>query len=459
MEDRVKAGAVQNVRKKKYANVLYWTVFYTYTFLVASKWFVFEDGILSFTFSTTALYQHIALLGSIIVGFFFLKRHRLPTVKKILSVVASLLILFGAIFGVLRTNLVYLIVLSVLLGQLADCSLLTYIYEMNNAERLYGIVFCHLLAAGAGIFMAYFNRTTSAFWYLMFALSVVAVVTCFCETKDVEWEIAVVESFPKKLYMPLILACIGGIVAVCSVLLTMSKIAVHSPEARFFYYGGAALGSVVYFLVYRYSPKPATVTLLTGFGTATVSILAFVVSGEGAWGYVATALGGGTFSICMMNLYYILCNIIKKYKTSNMLKVAPIVSNFAGIVIVTASTMGFFYFSDVALKIFLAVCLIGDVVVLATAIVWERAISTTSQQEEYVRYDTTVTKAQAYESVGLTDKEIQVAELLLEGLSLREIAEKLFISENTAKTHRTAVYKKMQVGSKEELIKKMQYMV
>jgi len=44
-------------------------------------------------------------------------------------------------------------------------------------------------------------------------------------------------------------------------------------------------------------------------------------------------------------------------------------------------------------------------------------------------------------------------------LSLREIAEKLFISENTAKTHRTAVYKKMQVGSKEELIKKMQYLV
>ena len=55
MEDRVKAGAVQNVRKKKYANVLYWTVFYTYTFLIASKWFVFEDGILSFSFSTTAL--------------------------------------------------------------------------------------------------------------------------------------------------------------------------------------------------------------------------------------------------------------------------------------------------------------------------------------------------------------------------------------------------------------------
>lgn len=459
MEDRVKAGAVQNVRKKKYANVLYWTVFYTYTFLIASKWFVFEDGILSFSFSTTALYQHIALLGSIIVGFFFLKRHRLPTVKKILSVVASLLILFGAIFGVLRTNLVYLIALSILLGQLADCSLLTYIYEMNNAERLYGIVFCHLLAAGAGIFMAYFNRTTSAFWYLMFALSVVAVVTCFCETKDVEWEIAVPETFPKKLYMPLILACIGGVVAVASVLLTIAKISVSTPYARFYYYGGAAVGSVAYYLLYRYCPRPATATLLSGFATAAVGIALFLVSDEGAWGCASAVFGGAAFNICMMNLYYILCNIIRKYKDSNMLKVAPIVSNFAGIAIVTASTLGFFYLSDPAVRVGLIVCLAGDVVVLATAIVWEKAISTTSQQEEYVRYDTTVTKAQAYESVGLTEKEAEVAELLLEGLSLREIAEKLFISENTAKTHRTAVYKKMQVGSKEELIKKMQYMV
>ena len=73
-----------------------------------------------------------------------------------------------------------------------------------------------------------------------------------------------------------------------------------------------------------------------------------------------------------------------------------------------------------------------------------------------MHFDTSITIEQAYESVGLTDKEIEVAEMLLEGYKLIEIANKLCISENTAKTHRTAIYKKMQVSSRDELKAKLQ---
>ena len=142
-----------------------------------------------------------------------------------------------------------------------------------------------------------------------------------------------------------------------------------------------------------------------------------------------------------------------------MLKIAPIVSNFAGIVIVVGVTLGFFYLSDLVIKVALCVCLAGDVVVLGTAIYWEKGISTTAQQEEYVRYDTVLTKAEAFSRIGLTEKETEVANLLLEGLSLREISEKLFISENTVKTHRTSIYKKMQVGSREEFLEKMKFTI
>ena len=450
-----KVGLIKNVRKIKWANVLYWTFFYAYTFMIASKWFVYEDGVLSLDFSLTAFYQHVALLSSIIIGFAFLRRHTYVLPKRIMSVIASVAILFGGIFASLRSNLVYLVLLSVLLGQLADCSLLTYIYEMNNSERLFGIVFCHILSALVGVFSVSFDRTTSAYWFLVFALSAVSAVTSFLEKKDVEWQFTVAEVFQKKLYVPLILACIGGIVAVCSSMVTISETAKGLPMARYFYFGGAILGALVYFVEYRFMPRAATATLVTGFATAVVCIFCFVLSSGATLACISAVFGGMTFNICMMNLYFILCTIIKKYRDSKMFRIAPIVSNFAGIVIVAASTFVVLYASEIVIKIGLSVCLLGNVVVLATSLVWDKGISITAKQEEYLGYDTVITKEQIYQAAGLTEKESEIADLLLENLSLKEIAARLFISENTAKTHRSAVYKKLQVGSKDELVEKM----
>lgn len=53
---------------------------------------------------------------------------------------------------------------------------------------------------------------------------------------------------------------------------------------------------------------------------------------------------------------------------------------------------------------------------------------------------------------GLTPREMEVCALLAEGNSLRHIAESLVLSENTVKRHRTNVYRKTGVSSRQELI-------
>ena len=454
-----KAGEIKNVRKAKWVNVVFWAIMYTFVFMSSTKYFIYEDGILSVQFSMMMLYQHIALLSSIIVGFIFIRRHQLNVLKRVLCVVAAVMILFAAIFQNARTNLVFLIFLSILLGIFADCSLLTYIYEMNNSERLFGIVLCHLLVAGVGFFCIRFNRATAEFWWLIFALAVAGAVTCFLERKDTKSDVAISETFQKKLYFPLILACIGGVSAVCSSMIVIGKLVAGLAYAKYFFYGGAAIGAIIYFFEYRLLPRPATWTLASGFASAVLCIFCYYFSNSDGVSYLAAAFAGATFNVCMMNLYYILCSIIRKYKDSPMFKTAPIVSNVVGLVIVVISTVVTLYASNLVVKIVLSVCLLGDVVVLATSAFWEKGVSVTAKQEEYVRFDTTLTKEQAYKSAGLTEKEIEIVGLLLEGLSLREIAGKLYISENTAKTHRTSIYRKMQVSSREELLEKVENML
>jgi len=49
---------------------------------------------------------------------------------------------------------------------------------------------------------------------------------------------------------------------------------------------------------------------------------------------------------------------------------------------------------------------------------------------------------------GLTDREIQILSLLADGLSDREVARRLYLSEATVKTHLKAVYRKLRVRNR-----------
>lgn len=58
----------------------------------------------------------------------------------------------------------------------------------------------------------------------------------------------------------------------------------------------------------------------------------------------------------------------------------------------------------------------------------------------------------------LSKREIQVVEFLVDGKSYKEIAEELFISLNTVKTHIKNIYPKLNVSSRHEIVKLMQNM-
>lgn len=56
------------------------------------------------------------------------------------------------------------------------------------------------------------------------------------------------------------------------------------------------------------------------------------------------------------------------------------------------------------------------------------------------------------ESLGISRRELEVLELMAAGLSNNEIAEKLFISPNTVKTHSSTLYAKLDVRRRTQAV-------
>ena len=52
----------------------------------------------------------------------------------------------------------------------------------------------------------------------------------------------------------------------------------------------------------------------------------------------------------------------------------------------------------------------------------------------------------------LTKKEKEIVEFVLEGLSNKQISDKLFVSENTVKNHLAKIFSKLRVGNRLELL-------
>lgn len=58
------------------------------------------------------------------------------------------------------------------------------------------------------------------------------------------------------------------------------------------------------------------------------------------------------------------------------------------------------------------------------------------------------------EQLGITPRELEILELIAAGMSNREIAEKLFVSENTVKTHSSRLFTKLDARRRTQVVQR-----
>jgi len=67
-------------------------------------------------------------------------------------------------------------------------------------------------------------------------------------------------------------------------------------------------------------------------------------------------------------------------------------------------------------------------------------------QAEFVRDEARVA------ALGITPRELEILELIASGLSNREIADRVFVSENTVKTHSSRIFEKLDVKRRTQAV-------
>lgn len=108
----------------------------------------------------------------------------------------------------------------------------------------------------------------------------------------------------------------------------------------------------------------------------------------------------------------------------------------------------YFIFGDMAVEIF-----VGFIALLFTSlglwVGWKLTHRTVIVHDPEFRPDPA-----AMESLGISKREQEVLELIAQGLSNREIAEKLFLSPHTVKSHSSSLFIKLGARRRTEAIKK-----
>lgn len=79
------------------------------------------------------------------------------------------------------------------------------------------------------------------------------------------------------------------------------------------------------------------------------------------------------------------------------------------------------------------------------------ALQTVVVEKEIYRSDFTLNEAEV-KRLNLSKRELEVLQLMAEGLSNQEIAEKLFVSLNTIKTHSAQIFEKMEVKRRTQAV-------
>lgn len=112
-----------------------------------------------------------------------------------------------------------------------------------------------------------------------------------------------------------------------------------------------------------------------------------------------------------------------------------------------------FFVRDLSIEIYIAI-----IAILFTSLGIWLGLNLVNKQKSQAQFQGSLTdlviNAEKLKSHGISNRELEVLELMASGLSNKEIANKLFVSLHTVKTHSANLYSKLNVKRRTQAIRK-----
>lgn len=450
---------IQNIRNNIIPYMTSWILSYAWIVLFFTWWvndfknsFIFEGNDICAIYVLFLIF--LSLFSFVVCPQRFDKYAKIGGIGSVLIMIAVYL-LHDVSLG---KNVVFILPIFVALFFISLLHI--FIYIMNNTEKLYSMIISNFILISIVILqdlhiIDIFNNYI--FMIVMFALSLIPIIKFNKEDYKSEEDKYLLKApkISKILYISLIINCIFLVLCrgVGRAFLLMAN-DMYPFNLEIYYYAGGFVGCIIIFILYSYFKKCNIVCWNIVFSSFILAAFIYLLpSTEIIKNIFAFVLGFGIM-IGINIMYYTLGVISKKYwdfsyVKFNILIIALVGCGFGTIFGKIVYTMNVSNLNLIVLTISVVVMIILLIVspyLMATFFndKWTEDSIMASIDNENIR------KLSNY---GFTVKEMEVCNCVLNNLTVRQIAAQMNISENTVKFHKKQIFKKLDINSKEELIK------
>ena len=449
---------INNIRKKNIPFILIWLFYYCWVIVYATWWTASPENNYVFIDDLRSILQSVLLISSAI-SIFIIKRESYKNILKYGSIIIVCGMIFYWIIPGSFLKITISIILAVVIGVVNTGVLIPYVFILNNTEKLYAVVFSNLLIHISVLLFELFSYYKKISFiqligsYLLLSIIIIVIFISIKNKTVMNFDKTDVK-LNKRLYWILVFNCFIAILCkgvgkgVLNITAANFDIDLHA-----WYNIGGIIGCVVFFVLYAISKKSYVLLgNITFAGFALSLLFNSFVDNNISISIIFAVLLGISNAVGMINMYYILGVVGKKYNSMLYLKLSllfiGICGGVAGVIIGKIITNINTLSISISASVFSAVVMVFFIIM---APVFSKEEFENDWPKDSMNVDVSV-NGDILEKYLFSKREREVCELLLPGYTLRQISGILSIAYSTVNTYCTALYKKLSINSRTELL-------
>jgi len=445
------------LRRQNIPYLVIWILYYAWVIVFSTWWTATPDALSPFDAQTRALIHEVNLLSS--AGFVLIvRREWFVRMARIGSVLVIVTLLAFIVIRQPTARLAAAVLCAVSIGCVNIAILMPFTFRLNDDERLCAVggsnVLIYLLLLLQNVAGLNAETTTAASCVLL--LAALAAVLFFRKSDAAALRPSADAAKPhvgKGGYLMLALSCVFAFLGkgVAKGLLdTAATVGTASVPGLFL--AASALGALLFCVLVKHAAALPNIWNIT-FGFLAAAFVFYAFSERTPTlliGFACFAGLGNTMGMC--NMYYLVGVIGNRSDSLRYVRLSILLIGVCGGI--SGVIMGNIIASQSFPGLTVAVGVIAALLVLAF-LAASPALPRYGEGRPHARatkVDTEEKPVSPFEGYGLSKRETEVCELLLQGYTMKQIAGLLSIAYPTVNTYCTSLYRKTGVNSRTELM-------